>query len=637
MADGYISEIKLPDNKTYLLKDSEKSDTKVVQTLTNASVEYKILLTTIASPISGNAYEAYYGENFTYNPSTSTITATKFNGKLTTTRITQPSLTGTGTTGADQGSSNTTTRYKPAVWTFSSADITPTDGDEINIKQPCAMHDYGTWLTLDGSTYYPVVQSNGSRGNWFSNGVAIKLYFDASGTASVFARGGAMSRSTITGVWRIMTSYNTNDNTIGYEHKREYPNLKAGGAIHPYSIILQLPNGKWSGITTTPPTNPTSGTISPVATGKVASTSGYRPGRILIMYARATYTDGKNIGTNNVWSAHSRLIDARYSFNLANSTGNGFTGYQPVYIVGTITDGLFYLDTNKWWTQTLPTEEDGKIYIYIGDAYDWYRLTFTEDKPMYYYKNGAIHIYTDYADMAAKDGEGNTVSSTYLKLSGGTMTDGITFVGNQSGAWNTKGILFTNGSRIGESTSGLGIYGAGSLVLRPNSGSSVDNTVGMTIDTTGKVSITKNITSSSTSTGSLVVAGGTGIAGALYVGTTAQIGKIKIGTGTSDTQQRTISTTAGYLLFSCPLNTGFVFQENAENQCRIVQKTFYPETANSELFAGSIGITTKRWNTVYAQTNNSAYYTINNNATTPADKVTLQWNSTDQSLDFVFV
>lgn len=73
MADGYISEIKLPDNKTYLIKDSEKSDTKVVQTLTSTSAEYKILFTTTASPTSGNAYEAYYGANFTYNPSTKAL------------------------------------------------------------------------------------------------------------------------------------------------------------------------------------------------------------------------------------------------------------------------------------------------------------------------------------------------------------------------------------------------------------------------------------------------------------------------------------------------------------------------------------------------------------------------------------
>jgi len=68
------------------------------------------------------------------------------------------------------------------------------------------------------------------------------------------------------------------------------------------------------------------------------------------MYSNTTYADTNNIGTYNIWSAHTGLIDARYSFNLANSTGNGFVGYTPVYIVGTISNGLFYLDTTKWWT-----------------------------------------------------------------------------------------------------------------------------------------------------------------------------------------------------------------------------------------------------------------------------------------------
>jgi len=216
-----------------------------------------------------------------------------------------------------------------------------------------------------------------------------------------------MSRTTVTGVWRVMTMYDSNSNDTGYYHRRIYPNLKAGGAIHPYSIIMQLPNGKWSGITTTAPNNPGKSTVSPVATGKAASTSGFMLGHVLLMYANATYADTNNIGTYNIWSAHTGLIDARYSFNLANSSGNGFTAYTPVYIIGTVTNGLFYLDTTKWWTQTLPTTDDGKVYIYIGDAYDWYRITFTEDKPIYWYKNGAVRLYTD--TYAASD-DGSVIS-----------------------------------------------------------------------------------------------------------------------------------------------------------------------------------------------------------------------------------
>lgn len=329
------------------------------------------------------------------------IYSTNLYGKLTTTRITQPAISGTGTTASDAGASNADTRYRPAVWTF-NAGITPTDGDVVNIKQPCAGHDYGTWLTLDnGTTYYPVVYGSSSRvTTHFVNGQAIKLYFDPVGTANVFARGGSAARSTVTGVWRIMTMYDSNSNDTGYYHRRIYPNLKAGtGGIDKYVIIMQLPDGRWSGIV--PSSQTTSGsTVTPKATGKTASTNSFLLGHILVMYANAVYAENANVGTYNIWSAHTGLIDARYSFNLENATNKGFVGYKPVYIVGTVTNGLFTLDSTKWWTQTLPSSEDNKVYIYIGDAYDWYRMTFTEDKPIYWYKNGGIQLYSGTSEYA---------------------------------------------------------------------------------------------------------------------------------------------------------------------------------------------------------------------------------------------
>lgn len=62
-------------------------------------------------------------------------------------------------------------------------------------------------------------------------------------------------------------------------------------------------------------------------------------------------------------------------------------------------------------------------------------------------------------------------ATNYLKLAGGTMSGGVTFVGNQNSAWNDKGILFTNGSRIGENSSkALGLYSASTFYIRPDSG-----------------------------------------------------------------------------------------------------------------------------------------------------------------------
>jgi hypothetical protein len=44
---------------------------------------------------------------------------------------------------------------------------------------------------------------------------------------------------------------------------------------------------------------------------------------------------------------HSGLVDHRYSFNTANNATSGTAARKPIYLVGTVTNGLFYLDTTK--------------------------------------------------------------------------------------------------------------------------------------------------------------------------------------------------------------------------------------------------------------------------------------------------
>jgi hypothetical protein len=49
------------------------TDIKVKQTAKTDNVDYKILTTVSASPVSGSAAEAGYGANLVYNPSTNTL------------------------------------------------------------------------------------------------------------------------------------------------------------------------------------------------------------------------------------------------------------------------------------------------------------------------------------------------------------------------------------------------------------------------------------------------------------------------------------------------------------------------------------------------------------------------------------
>ena len=86
--------------------------------------------------------------------------------------------------------------------------------------------------------------------------------------------------------------------------------------------------------------------------------------------------------------------------------------------------------------------------------------------------NGQVKIAG--TNVSVKGLGSNAYSSTaYLPLAGGTMTGPITFVGNQSSAFNNKGIIFTNGSRIGENSSNaLGLYSGSTFYIRPDSATS---------------------------------------------------------------------------------------------------------------------------------------------------------------------
>lgn len=206
--------------------------------------------------------------------------------------------------------------------------------------------------------------------------------------------------------WVAGQNYVDGNNT--YDLTNYYNRFKAGAnKVFPYTIIMQCSDGRWESIVTS----------SSTGTSKARNTHGFRLGQIVVMYANATYAENATIGDNTIYEARTSLIDHRYSFNTANNSTNGTTAVKPVYLVGTLnaSDGLFYLDTT-WWTQTLPSSEDGKLYIYLGDAYDYYRMTFRIHHPIYHYANGKIREVTQ---------DALTINGKALPTSVASATTGI--------------------------------------------------------------------------------------------------------------------------------------------------------------------------------------------------------------------
>ena len=193
------------------------------------------------------------------------------------------------------------------------------------------------------------------------------------------------SLSAINAVSRGLQESGDADST-GYNIRKIYSLIKAGSnKVFPYTFIMENSDGRWESIVTSNSTG----------TGKSRNTHGFKLGTILFMGQSSTYNENVVLDNYRLWYMQSDLLDHRYSFNTANDSTNGTTANKPVYLVGTLnaSDGLFYLDT-KWWTQTLPTTADGKLYIYLGMAYDYYRMTFDLENPIYHYVNGMLREFT---------------------------------------------------------------------------------------------------------------------------------------------------------------------------------------------------------------------------------------------------
>ena len=183
------------------------------------------------------------------------------------------------------------------------------------------------------------------------------------------------------GCWDLCYTYNTDNNTIGYNIRNYTGSLKAKAAIYRYMMLLSIDE------TYVVPINSVSNST---ATTKTLTTESFDPfGPIYYYSTTTTIAADALIGAGSRWTQY--YFDLRYSFN----TGSTLTSNKVVYIVADPqSDGKAKLASSPI-TQTLPSTEDGKIYIRLGVAYSEYQLQLENNHPIYYYKSGAIRPWTN--------------------------------------------------------------------------------------------------------------------------------------------------------------------------------------------------------------------------------------------------
>lgn len=216
------------------------------------------------------------------------------------------------------------------------------------------------------------------------------------------------------GSW--MVASDTYDSTDPYTD-RYNQTFVAGETIYRYKLVMEAPDGKLYPLTITDDVN---GNL----TNKVPTTAELAVfGHILMYMASSTITAG-TAGGRYYMASQGLFSFLHYTSNKLS----GWLAYYPIYVVGTVVNDRFILDgagvagSTAFITQTLPTTEDGKVYVKIGYMNNTTNeISMHETQQWLVYQNGKVvpyvHVYP-WAKASTKPtytaGEVNARPSTWV-------------------------------------------------------------------------------------------------------------------------------------------------------------------------------------------------------------------------------
>lgn len=189
------------------------------------------------------------------------------------------------------------------------------------------------------------------------------------------------------GCWDCVYGYYNNTDSIGYQIRHNSGTLKASEKTYRYRLLFTGSED------TLVPAN-TSNSTNATAARAVNQTPIDPFGPIYYYGATTAVNAGSSFEATTLWQQYTLFLG--YSFNM---TGAALTLTYPraVYVKATPTnDGKAIIDADTPYVQTLPSTEDGKIYIYLGQAYTATSVELDVNHPVYYYSSvtNCIQLYT---------------------------------------------------------------------------------------------------------------------------------------------------------------------------------------------------------------------------------------------------
>ncbi len=274
----------------------------------------------------------------------------------------------------------TSSPYYCSRWDVTDDTVTAyEDGMVVWLEVPVAGNgSYGTCLQINSLGYKPVVYNvNTMISSRYSVGSMVLACYNATQTATAYFNSG--SATTVTGCWQVM-DYDTNTTSISNLYHPRATRVVTGGQLKRYVMCVEADE---TGII---PLNYTGTT----ATTKTMTTEAFDPTREILYYTtNATVAENNSVALSGCFYSNTS-VDARYTFN----SGTTLTANRELYMVLDVqSDGRLCKLASTPWSQTLPTTDDGHVYLLLGYAYDTYHIELYPHHPMFKHDGTSLNIW----------------------------------------------------------------------------------------------------------------------------------------------------------------------------------------------------------------------------------------------------
>lgn len=183
------------------------------------------------------------------------------------------------------------------------------------------------------------------------------------------------------GCWDMFEGYWSDSNNVGVYNRPTYVRLKTKTNLYRYQMLLSYSDTELL---------PINAVNNDTGTSKTLTTESFDPfGPIYYYYNENTVNANTVIPDSRLWAQ--RDMNLRYSFN----TGTTLTANKSIYLVAVPQDDGKAKLYSTPIVQEIPATDNGLIYIYLGTAYSNYQLQLNEKHPIYYYKDGAVRLWTN--------------------------------------------------------------------------------------------------------------------------------------------------------------------------------------------------------------------------------------------------